>query len=188
MLRGLTERPNVVSTLILSRRDGSIIRATGVDTPEERGSSASGKSFPWSPHQPPTDGQEIAGRGGSSTVDKVDESTDARQPMKPVEVLAGSIFQFVHNANVLGETLETASRAGGRADGAFAASGYGEDQDGPKKERAFEHDTEHNSSADEVQLLRLRTKHQEIIIFPDANYICCVVQKVGKTSASHDRR
>jgi hypothetical protein len=26
----------------------------------------------------------------------------------------------------------------------------------------------------------LRTKRQEIIIYPDTNYLCCVVQSVGK--------
>jgi hypothetical protein len=32
----------------------------------------------------------------------------------------------------------------------------------------------------EVQLLRMRTKTQEIIIFPDTKFLCCVVQAIGK--------
>lgn len=41
-------------------------------------------------------------------------------------------------------------------------------------------EVENSSKEDQVQLLRLRTKRQEIIIYPDSNYICCVVQSVGK--------
>lgn len=41
-------------------------------------------------------------------------------------------------------------------------------------------DTHDKAGGDEVQLLRMRTKRQEIIIFPDTKFLCCVVQAVGK--------
>jgi hypothetical protein len=182
MLRGLTERPNVLSTLILSRRDGSIIRATGVGTSEEKGSSASGKSYQWAQVQ-----ESNVGSKEASASDRPDDPAGVQQAAKPFEALAASIFHFVNNANVLGAILGTASQDGVRGDGTSTA-GYGQAADASKKEKSFDEDAETSSSADEVQLLRLRIKHQEIIIFPDANYICCVVQRIGKANASHERR
>ena len=188
MLRGLTERSNVQSTLILSRRDGSIIRATGVGTQYERSSSASGKSCQWPQAREMSRDLEEPERDGAFTTAKTDESTSDQQTAKPAEVLAASIFHFVNNANVLGETLGNTSRDGVREEGTFATFGYGEAMDDSTNGANFGEDMESNPSADEVQLLRLRTKHQEIIIFPDANYICCVVQKVGKAAAVHEKR
>ena len=188
MLRGLTERPNVQSTLILSRRDGSIIRATGVGPQEEQSSSASGKSHQW-PQQARAPGQEPEApeRDGAAAASTADESTDAQQTAKPAEVLAASIFHFVNNANVLADTLGNTSRNGARTEGTFATFGDEEAINASGKGGKFEEDVE-SIPADEVQLLRLRTKHQEIIVFPDPNYICCVVQRVGKAGASHERR
>lgn len=34
----------------------------------------------------------------------------------------------------------------------------------------------------DVQLLRLRLKKQEVIIFPDPKYLCCVVQDMDKNT------
>ena len=188
MLRGLTERPNVQSTLILSRRDGSIIRATGVGLPGDGGASAAGKPYQWSQVQDSNGGSNGVEREAASLTEKLEEPADSQQTARPVEILAASIFQFVNNANVLGETLGTTSRNGARADGTFAAGGYGETLDASQKGQGFEDDTENTPGADDVQLLRLRTKHQEIIIFPDPKYICCVVQRVGRPGASHDKR
>jgi hypothetical protein len=36
----------------------------------------------------------------------------------------------------------------------------------------------------EVQLIRMRTKRQEIIIYPDTKFLCCVIQAVGKFGQS----
>ena len=185
MLRGLTERPNVQSTLILSRRDGSIIRATGVGTLERKASTAPGKSYQWSQARASNNGSQGPDIGGTSSTDKADDG-DLQQIAKAVEVLAASIFQFVNNASMLGEILGTASRTGGRTDGPYATAGYG--TDASRKETISEEDAENAPGEDEVQLLRLRTKHQEIIIFPDSNYICCVVQRIGKAGISNERR
>jgi ribosomal protein L25 (general stress protein Ctc) len=187
MLRGLTERPNVQSTIILSRKDGSIIRAAGIGLSEERGVSTSA-GYQWSQVPGSTSDPEGSERGGASTAEKSEESAENQQGARPVEVLASSIFQFVNNANVLGETLGAASREGPRSNGAFTAGAYGEGTNPANTERSYEEDAESGSSEDEVQLLRLRTKHQEIIIFPDPNYICCVVQRVGKVGNVPNRR
>ncbi|EXJ62847.1 hypothetical protein A1O7_03288 [Cladophialophora yegresii CBS 114405] len=187
MLRGLTERPNVQSTLILSRKDGSIIRATGTGLPEQRGDPESAV-YQWSQVPGSTGGLEGSERGGASIAEKSEESAEAQQSARPVEILASSIFQFVNNANVLGETLGVTSRGAPRPNGAFTAGAYGDDTDSTNKDRSYDEDAESGPSEDEVQLLRLRTKHQEIIIFPDPNYICCVVQKVSKAGNAPNRR
>jgi hypothetical protein len=187
MLRGLTERPNVQSTIILSRKDGSIIRAAGIGLSEERGVSTSA-GYQWSQVPGSNSDPEGSERGGASTAEKPEESAETQQAARPVEVLASSIFQFVNNANVLGETLGAASREGPRSNGAFTAGAYGEGTNPANTERSYEEDAGGGSSEDEVQLLRLRTKHQEIIIFPDPNYICCVVQRVGKVGNVPNRR
>lgn len=188
MLRGLTERPNVQSTLILSRKDGSIIRATGTDDTVARNSSASVNAYQWSQTREAKGGTEGLDRESMPTADKPDDSADIQESAKPVEILASTIFQFVNNANVLGETLGAMPWSGARPDGSFTAGVYATGLDPSKKGRSSEDDAENGSRGDDVQLLRLRTKHQEIIIFPDPNYICCVVQRVGKAGAAHDRR
>lgn len=186
MLRGLTERPNVQSTLIISRKNGSIIRATGIGLPEQRNPSVSDKQYQWPEGRESNSAAEGPDGDRASTTEKADDGDT--QATRPVEVLAASIFQFVNNANVLGNTLRAASRSGGRADGSYAAGNHGEAADTSRKERTSEEDAENMPSEDEAQLLRMRTKHQEMIIFPDPNYICCVVQRVGKAATAPERR
>ncbi|KAJ9612174.1 hypothetical protein H2200_003771 [Cladophialophora chaetospira] len=185
MLRGLTERPNVQFTLILSRRDGSIIRATGLGPQEQEGTSASGKPYQWAQARESNNGPEGSDREGASAPNQTGDG-DVPQIAKPVEILAASIFQFVNNANMLGETLGTTSRSRGNTDGPYAAAGYA--AEASRKQRSSDEDTENTPGEDGVQLLRLRTKHQEIIIFPDSNYICCVVQRIGNAGVSNERR
>ncbi|KIW27098.1 uncharacterized protein PV07_06873 [Cladophialophora immunda] len=188
MLRGLTERPNVQSTLILSRKDGSIIRVTGIASPGGRSPSASATTYQWPQAAESRGAAEASEIGRPSTADEADATSDVQHIEKPMERLASSIFQFVNNANVMGATLGAASRNAARPDGTYTGDVYGEAKTVQKKERNSEEDAENGNTEDEVQLLRLRTKHQEIIIFPDPNYICCVVQRIGKTAPGHDRR
>lgn len=185
MLRGLTERPNVQSTLILSRKDGSIIRATGIGGSGERGFSARATTNQWSQARESPGGPEKSEKDLLAG-DKQAESADAQPGAKPVEILASSIFQFVNNANALGCILGATSRDGTRLNGPPAMGAREESMDASKGGRTTEEDAENGPSEDQVQLLRLRTKHQEIIIFPDPNYLCCVVQRVGKAGIVHD--
>jgi hypothetical protein len=50
----------------------------------------------------------------------------------------------------------------------------------PKQQIDKDTDMHEKIGESEVQLLRMRTKTQEIIIFPDAKFLCCVVQAIGK--------
>ncbi|KIW75812.1 hypothetical protein Z517_10556 [Fonsecaea pedrosoi CBS 271.37] len=189
MLRGLTERPNVQSTLILSRRDGSIIRVTGIASPAGEGRpAASATAYQWPQKEESRRGTDASEKEQSSTAHETDDTSEVQYIEKPVERLASSIFQFVNNANAMGATLGAASRSAARPDGTYPGAAYGEAKTVQNKERNTEEDAENGDTEDEVQLLRLRTKHQEIIIFPDPNYICCVVQRIGKTATGHDRR
>jgi len=184
MLRGLTERPNVQSTLILSKKDGSIIRATGFDASEKPNTSNTGQSYQWSPAQGGTERSDRHDGNGAGI--KVTSETNASQDEpKTVEVLASSIFDFVNSASALGLTLGTTSRLTATSD---RTPRRPTDRESTTTERNPEDEIESRNGADEVQLLRLRTKHQEIIIFPDPNYICCVVQRVGKAGNAPDRR
>ncbi len=102
-------------------------------------------------------------------------------------MLAAAIFQFATNASALGVTLGTASRGAAGSDGVSAGTSYG-DGSVSRHDSNVEEESDSRSNDDEVQLLRMRTKHQEIIIFPDPNYICCVVQRVGKGGNASERR
>jgi hypothetical protein len=46
-------------------------------------------------------------------------------------------------------------------------------------------DTRDKVGENEVQLIRMRTKRQEIIIYPDTKFLCCVIQAVGKFGQSN---
>ncbi|KAK5954373.1 hypothetical protein OHC33_004095 [Knufia fluminis] len=154
ILQNLTKRPNVRSTLILSRKDGSIIKVSGSiaeDTPA----------------------QVQSGTRENAAQDQ-EESVKLEEPkLTRAQAMASSIYAFVAAAAVLGESVrsidtENSSIAGrpGGVDNVQAGSG-----------------TDSNSKSqaeDDVQLLRLRLKRQEVIIFPDPNYLCCVVQDLEK--------
>ena len=112
---------------------------------------------------------------------------DTQDKPKPAELLASSIFQFVNNASALGMTLGTVSRNATGQDGIPAGLSYASTK-APKHDTIADDEPDSRSGEDDVQLLRLRTKHQEIIIFPDPNYICCVVQRVGKAGNPSERR
>lgn len=187
MLRGLTDRPNVQSTLILSRRDGSIIKATGIHALVKPTTPGAGDGYRWSEaHDDKQNANNIDGPT-SPTKTSNEVGHDQDNPTT-VDVLASSIFQFVNNASALGVTLGSISPDRARAEGTSAGAIYGDTTTGGSHEANTEEDSDHKVGEDEVQLLRLRTKHQEIIIFPDPSYICCVVQRVGKAGNGPERR
>ncbi len=49
-----------------------------------------------------------------------------------------------------------------------------------KDEPRYEAGGRDRSEDGEVQLLRLRTKKHEIIVYPDAKFLCCVVSRSGQ--------
>jgi hypothetical protein len=158
----------VQSTLILSRSDGSIIRATGFEEAPVISLS-----------QPITAADQSKGAQEATAY-----ASNGQQDLKPAESLAASIYQFVQNAASLGKALGTTSRSGsGSRD---SIHGYGGRAQSANKPLGQDDEVDAANNEDDVQLLRLRTKQQEIIIFPDPSYICCVVQR--KTAGAAERR
>lgn len=175
ILRGLTDRPNVESTLILSRKDGSIIKTSGFAAIERRGRAQS--TVPLQPTEGVPQVRE------ESTKDE-ETSVEQKRTM-PAEELAASIFHFMKAASALGMTLTTVVEEQHIEDGNSLRSSEtavnGGDMDGNTEEG------EMRRGESQVQLLRLRIKHREIIIFPDPRYLCCVVQRVGKQAGGSSR-
>lgn len=162
------------STLVLSRKDGSVICTTGRLYHDKRSSIVEPPaSTVLSSHSATTDlvlaGSAI-GQDSISGTTRV-ESQDTRV-ITPVEMLAGSILGFVHSATLLGRAVGVSHNDQGSQDAARA--GVFETASNPAGEG------QGTSREDHVQLLRMRTRRQEIIIYPDPNYLCCVVQSVGK--------
>jgi hypothetical protein len=148
----------VQSTLILSREDGSVISATGF-SPDE--GSPSGRS------------QE---RGASGNPQK--------EGPAPAEQLASAIFEFVSASNTLSSKMELLSvQNSGRLD--ITSLSNEENNARPKHHVGKDVDTHDKVGGNEVQLIRMRTKRQEIIIYPDTKFLCCVIQAVGKFGQSN---
>lgn len=180
----LASRPGVQSTLILSRKDGSIIQVTGelaprpsANTPLKQTTSPSGLESlsSISIDEASTPASTEAGTPTTTTT-----SATPNAPYKPtqVEVLAANIYAFVSSASALSTVLsnpssEDANNEAGRMEDRDAEAGSGREHD------------------DEVQLLRLRTKSHEILIMPDRRFLLCVVHDVsigsGGGNPSHRR-
>jgi hypothetical protein len=167
ILQNLSNRPNVLCTLIISRKDGCIIHATGL---------ASQSAF----YQSPDFGEHLQVPMSSAQGQEVDiEMNSSRREPTYTEKLTASILEFVNTAVVLGSTLEVSHSEDGSNQKLDAVQTQGQAQ------RLVGDDDEGTDGKEqEVQLLRLRTRRQEIIIFPDANYLCCVVQNAGKYANS----
>lgn len=153
-LENLCKRPNVQSTLILSREDGSVISATGLSS--EQGT-----------------------RNGRRQEQDV-STISAEEGPTPAEQLASAIFQFVLASNSLSSKMELVSVE--KAERLDIASLSDEGKIAPSKHQVDrDADMRDGAGGSEVQLLRMRTKRQEVIIFPDTKFLCCVVQAVGKS-------
>ena len=181
ILQNLSSRPNVESTLILSRSVGTIICATGNLSRNERNGELG---------RPRTAGLATEATATEPKATETTDSSDAKlevdgaavqnnQVLSPAERLAVAVFGFVQSATMLGR--------------AVGGSYHDHDMQDAARTNLFDtvtsqlgnsqyqmEEVENSSKEDQVQLLRLRTKRQEIIIYPDSNYICCVVQSVGK--------
>jgi len=152
ILETLSKRSNVQSTLILSREDGSVISATG-----------------FAPEVVKDGRPQETGSSASPT----------KEGPTAAEQVASAIFHFVSASNALSSKMEILSIQQARrlditslATEATAAAS--------KQSVDNESDTHDKSGLNEVQLLRMRTKRQEIIIYPDTKFLCCVIHSVGK--------
>lgn len=178
ILQNLSSRPNVESTLVLSRSDGSIICATGSISPSQQ-ANVGGRpvSAALSATRDSTT-NEVANEPESAS--EAEEVTpQSKAAMGPAELLASSVLSFVHSATLLG-------RAAGRSNDdpeSQDAARAGFYETAPNQEADDQEqngDSESAGREDQIQLLRLRTRRQEVIIYPDTKYLCCVVQSVGK--------
>jgi hypothetical protein len=172
----------VQSTLILSRKDGSIISSTGLVQAVEAGNVST---------QPMTRGfgifdrgnvtEQMARNGSQSTRTSATIQTAAKSQATAAEVLASAIFRFVAEAGSLHSAIDkvtSQSPTSMRVTLSLASDGYGSTTPEPKKDQPVEEYGE----IDEVQLLRLRTRKHEIIIYPDKHFLCCVIQGSGHSS------
>jgi hypothetical protein len=171
----------VESTLVLSRGDGSIICATGSLSRNER-NTAGGRSRSTIPATATTsaDPTSLEATHNEEAELKADGvASQNKLPKNPAETLALAVFGFVHSATLLGRAVAGSHSSQDNQDAAPAnifesiPSQPGDDQHQLKGD-------ESTNKEDQVQLLRLRTRRQEVIIYPDTNYLCCVVQSVGK--------
>lgn len=169
ILQNLAKRPNVQSTLILSRKDGSIIKATGSIANSTEADAQDGRIY----SNTDSSGDEKVPRvtqGDNAEVKSTESTPSAAQ------VMAESIHAFVASASLLAESLGKLSNLADTARGRT-------EPDTSKSEGKDVITTSSTSQVDhEIQLLRLRLKKQEVIIFPDPHYLCCVVQDLEKVS------
>jgi hypothetical protein len=174
LLSHLTSRPGVQSTLILSRKDGSIIQSTGQLAAQES-STRTTPPAPSTPDQTPT-----AQPSDSSPASPTSPTPTTYQPSQ-AEALAAHIFNFVSSASALGISLArpitTQTAANGHSssglDGEYGSYGNGTGTSTPREEdQDVQGDREEE---DEVKLLRMRTRKHEIVVVPDRKYLLCVV-------------
>lgn len=159
LLENLQKRPSVKATLILSRKDGSIIRASGAEFTTTADSLAS-------------TGQHEESAPQDSDVTIQSEDNVIAKEVKPtrLQILAGCIFAHVASAAALGDVLQESKSTDTTGPGNPDRKSEHEDQ-----VKKYQHD-------DDVQLLRLRFRKQEVIIFPDPSYLCCVIQDTEKSA------
>lgn len=154
----------------MSRNDGNIIKATGCleDASEHPGNG----STPLDTVSPTPGHLESVAAASAEDRHGADGRTGTRAR---AEKLAADIFHFVSVASFLSASVHlTASERGPSSmynDGStYSRSGSGASVD----------EAAHEREANEVQLLRMRSKKYEVIIFPDPNFLCCVVQNVER--------
>jgi hypothetical protein len=158
----------------LSRKDGSIIKVAGFASAEKRQRAQSTVTYP----------AAVATQSNEENGTTEEAAANETDTASPPEELAAAIFQFMKVAESLGSTLTSVSKeenlddsAGRRNDtGSRTQDRIGAAEDGDSRR----HDSQ-------VQLLRLRIRQREIIIFPDVRYLACVVQRIGKQPGTETR-
>jgi hypothetical protein len=198
LLSHLTSRPGVQSTLILSRKDGSIIQSTGLlaanagSTGNGNGNANANANLPASrtnsgsisTTENPASGVAAATAGSPETIaqdNSNNATTLAKSPYKPTqaEALAAHIHAFTTSAS--GVTLALS--------GSTSAAQIGHESrpsvnNGVADSTADDQDKDNERDEDdEIKLLRLRTKKHEIVVVPDRKYLLCVVHDASGASA-----
>lgn len=171
LLSHLTSRPGVQSTLILSRKDGSIIQSTGQLAIQES-----------TPRQTPLASSTADQDPIAQTSDSSPASPAAHFPTyqpSQAETLAAHIFAYVASASALGVSLSKPTRTSEASN--TALNGYGTYGNGTTPQEDRDADTDRDE--DEVKLLRMRTRKHEIVVVPDRKYLLCVVHDAAHASA-----
>ncbi|KXG54416.1 Dynein light chain-related protein [Penicillium griseofulvum] len=180
LLSHLTSRPGVQSTLILSRKDGSIIQSTGQLAQTEENASRTAHNTPST-----TDQNSLA-----QSTDPSPTQPAVSQPYQPsqAETLAAHIFAYVSSAEALGVSLSRPTLTVQRPSDAHWDVNYDYGNEGREEDRD---DGEDRDEDGEVKLLRMRTKKHEIVVVPDRKYLLCVVHDAspggGPAAASRSR-
>ncbi|KAI5303305.1 rRNA processing protein [Ascosphaera pollenicola] len=210
-LANLASRPNIHSTLILSRKDGSIIQATGILAKEEQQSTA--RDAPPTPQAEPQTqaqasesetaptsdmelegAQDLAPQEENEDDDKTPQPEEAQQPPKAyepthAEAVAAHIFAFISTASALSDVLSDPKAAKKKSQNTSAASKEAAADSNPDHLGAATESTEDQANErdeeSDVKLLRLRGKVHEIIIIPDRKYLLCVVQDLTLGQTGH---
>ena len=126
----------------------------------------------------------VGGAQDGRPQEKAVSASPAKEGPTPAEQLASAIFQFVSASNPLSSKMEMLSVQQARR---LDITSLGNEEKSATQKRRDDKDADSNdkTGANEVQLLRMRTKRQEIIIFPDTKFLCCVIQAVGKSGQAN---
>ena len=150
--------------MILSRRDGSIIKTSGAIAATDSSNSRHTRHYSRAEIEKESAALESGNAAGLDGIEqKENKPTDA-------QLMASSIHSFVVAAGQLSQAVQKIEKK--------AVSELSRDSDtNTTSDASTAQDPE-----DDTQLLRLRMKKQEIIIFPDPNYLCCVVQDLERNT------
>lgn len=201
----LTSRPGVQSVMILSRKDGSIIQVSGVlaqndatPTAEESDTSTPSEAnvFPddekSAPETTPEETRNDDSNRSSNSNDNEESANTAvtadtpTQPYQPThaELLAAHIFSFVASAVSLSDCLTDPKKGQKTPTENAPANETDTVADSESHDTPTSHGIPEREEEDDVKLLRMRTRLQEIIIIPDRRYLLCVVHDNSSTPSS----
>ncbi|KAJ5484733.1 hypothetical protein N7539_004721 [Penicillium diatomitis] len=182
LLSHLTSRPGVQSTMILARKDGSIIQCTG-ELAASHTVARSASPVPLVIEAVTTkDPSEVSPTSPTTSTAAPAPAPAPYQPSQ-AETLAAHIFNFVASASALGLTLAhpVTTRTGNErlANGLNGGNNdYGGHAAGGGSSAPREEDLDtgrEREEEDEIKLLRMRTRKHEIVVVPDRKYLLCVV-------------
>lgn len=175
LLSHLTSRPGVQSTLILSRKDGSIIQRTGQLAPQE----------PTPRPAPPTTETTLP-----PDTDPAPAPAQTHQ-VSQAEALAAHIFAFVSSASALGVSLSNPTAQSPNILPTTSMPGLEGDIDYVNGSRIPREEVDEGTDREEdeeVKLLRMRTRKHEIVVVPDRKYLLCVVHDASHASGGPGAR
>jgi hypothetical protein len=130
----------------------------------------------FSPPHGQAEGIEASSTKDGDVKDAAEESNAAQGPTR-AEKLASEIFHFVSVASSLASALQSTVTPKGSSGMYKDGVGYQ-----PSQKETSIGKTEQEVDSNEVQLLRMRSKKHEIIIYPDPKFLCCVVQNMERHS------